>query len=51
MAKSHREEVQVQVSWGMMIGLGMALPIGKWIIGMMLLETMMESWKGGITTL
>ena len=34
MAKSHvcqREGVQVQVSGGMMIGLGMAIPIGKWI--------------------
>jgi hypothetical protein len=36
---------------GMMIGLGMAIPIGKWILGMMLLEPMLESWKGGITTL
>ena len=36
---------------GMMIGLGMAIPIGKWILGMMLLEPMLESRKGGITTL
>ena len=45
------EEFKYKSVGGMMIGLGMAIPIGKWILRMMLLEPMMESWKGGITTL
>ena len=51
MAKNHvcqREGVQVQVSGGMMIGLGMALPIGKWILGMMLLEPKLEGRHNNI---